>query len=114
MNTTAKILTAAILATSALGVPQNAHAFFGSDSGAASVKRINSEGFRACKALGDRGYTAIVRGLYSNGSERTGSGPFHIRTCFETAAQCERFIGRIRNHVAGIEELRYRKCSPRG
>ena len=83
----------------------------------AAIARINGEGFRACKAMGNSGYTAIARGIISEGGGggRRGSlgQAFQIRTCFKTSSACENFIDRIHHKVGKIDELRYINCKPR-
>lgn len=77
--------------------------------------RLNGEGFRACKALGDSGYTAIVRGTSLNGVSRNGSfGTFNIRSCFETRNECRRFVGSIPHIVPGVNDIHYSSCKARG
>jgi hypothetical protein len=77
--------------------------------------RINSEGFRKCKALGDSGYTAVVRGRSLYNTTRNGDfGQFNIRTCFQTKAACAGFVSRVPNIIRGVFDIQYRACTARG
>ncbi len=77
--------------------------------------RINGEGFRKCKALGDSGYTAIVRGRSVYGGTNNGAfGSFNLRSCFETRAECSRFVGSVPYIVPGVFDIRYSSCKARG
>ncbi|MDJ0614178.1 MAG: hypothetical protein QNJ29_10920 [Rhizobiaceae bacterium] len=84
----------------------------------AAISKINWDGFQACKALGNSGYTAVIRGIHNAASGGTyrngGEARFNIRTCFETAQECERFSSRIHHKVANIEQVWLNRCSPRG
>lgn len=83
----------------------------------AAIQKINWDGFKACKALGKSGYTAVIRGTHnagSSGPDGRGDSPFNIRTCFETASQCDRFTSRIHHKVANIEQLWLNRCYSRG
>ena len=83
----------------------------------AAISKLNWDGFKTCKALGDSGYTAITRGTHSAGSsgpEGRGDSRFDIRTCFKTASACERHVNRIHHKVGNIEQLWLNRCYPRG
>lgn len=82
----------------------------------AAVLKINSDGFRTCKAMGDNGYTAIARGTLGDGGggvHRGGFRYFQVKTCFETQAQCNHFINRIHHRISQIYELKYTNCKSR-
>lgn len=100
---------------SAATVMTSAHAVAPNFPGAA-VAKINGEGFRKCKAMGNSGYTAVARGILGDGGggdRSSGYRNFQIRTCFETRAQCDRFIARIDHRISQIELLRYAGCKSR-
>lgn len=82
------------------------------------VMRIRGEGFRACKAMGNSGYTGIVRGTLLNGGSNTyyssGFARFNIRYCFASRTECTRFVGRIENLVRAVNTVDYRACLARG
>lgn len=84
----------------------------------AAVMHINAEGFRICKAMGDRGHTAIIRGLLGDGGGSIRGGAVHsrfnIRTCFETRAECNHFLDRIHHRVSQIEQIYISRCRARG
>ncbi len=116
MNRFSKLAIAALFVASPLVTMTSAHAVSPNFPSAALLK-INSDGFRTCKALGNSGYTAVARGLLGDGGGgRRGAGdrPFQLRTCFETASQCERFLDRIHHRISQIEQLNYIGCTPRG
>lgn len=82
----------------------------------AAVTKLNGQGFRACKALGDTGYTAIARGILGDGGggdRSSGFRNFQVRFCFKTRGGCENFISRIHHHISQIDLLRVAKCSAR-
>ncbi len=81
--------------------------------GDAAIRRINSDGFRRCNALGNRGFTAIVTGINEGGSGPGATG-FRVHTCFETRAGCENFTQNIGRWVGTINRLRSRGCFARG
>lgn len=117
MNKVSKSIAAGFIAFASLtSVTQSASALNPNFSGAVVVQ-INGQGFRACKAMGNKGYTAVARGLLSDGggggSRGSGFRPFQIRTCFTTSAACERFIDRIHHKIGQIEKLRYAGCKSR-
>lgn len=81
----------------------------------AETVRLNSEGFRKCKAQGNSGYTAIVRGTSLNGATRNGTfGTFSLRSCFQTRAACSNFVNSIPHIVRGINDIHYASCKSRG
>ncbi len=81
----------------------------------AEIVRLKSEGFRNCRALGDSGYTAVVRGTSLFGASRNGSfGNFNLRSCFQTRAECTRFINSIPRIVRGFNDIHYASCTARG
>ncbi|MEO0327384.1 MAG: hypothetical protein AAF217_02170 [Pseudomonadota bacterium] len=116
MRTTSKLVAASfIAAVSMSGATLSAHAV-SPNYPAAAVAKINGEGFRICKSMGDSGYTAVARGILGDGGggdNTSGFRNFQIRTCFETRAQCEHFIDRIHHRISQIENLRYAGCSAR-
>ncbi len=76
--------------------------------------RLNGEGFRKCKAQGDSGYTAIVRGTSLNGTSRNGAfGSFNLRSCFHTRAEYSRFVNSIPHIVRGVNDIHYASCKAR-
>ena len=113
MKPFARLLTAAVIAGSALASPATASAQ-SSGFGTYDVKQLSNEGFQSCRALGDSGYAATAAGILNNAGGRDGERPFRVRVCFETASQCERFVGRIYQHIADIYILRHANCTPRG
>lgn len=113
MKTIAKMTSVGVLVFGALAsslIP--AHSAYPKSNGAA-ITKINFEGFQKCNSFGDRGYSATAGGIVDQGSARSGLRTFQIRTCFETRAQCEHFLGRIHHTISGIEELRYSNCKAR-
>ncbi len=111
-NARVAIVIASILAATA----GPAHALFNNKNFPGStVARINGEGFRICKAMGDNGYSAVARGYLSDGGGQREGGfrYFQIRTCFETHSQCEHFISRIHHQISGIQRLDYLRCKSR-
>ena len=77
--------------------------------------RLNGEGFRKCKAQGNSGYTAIVRGTSLYGATRNGDfGTFNLRSCFQTRAECSRFVSSIPQIVRGVNDIHYASCKARG
>lgn len=115
MNRFSKLAFSALLVASPLATISSAQAISPNFPSAALLK-INSDGFRTCKALGNSGYTAVARGLLGDGGGgRRGAGnrPFQLRTCFETASQCEHFLDRIHHRISQIEQLNYIGCSSR-
>lgn len=113
MKKTATLLTTALVAGLALAAPGQALAQ-SSGIGSYDVKQLSNEGRDSCRALGDSGYTATARGILNGAGGRNGDLPFNVRVCFETASQCERFAGRIHQHISDILVLRHASCSPRG
>ena len=113
MTSSSKILSALLFASAVLVAPASVSARTTGDGGH-DVKRLSSEGFAACRALGDSGYTGIATGIISGTSSRTGESAFRVRVCFRTASQCQRFISRIRHHISDVQTIRYTNCSPRG
>ncbi len=115
MKTMAKALTIAIVASAPFAASlQSAQA---RDDIFAETNRINYNGFQKCQELGNTGYKASAAGysLDGGGGIRSGSGVgFRINTCFETKAQCERFIDRIHHHVTTIQRLYHAGCFARG
>lgn len=102
MITASPILTAA--STSYAAIP-----------GRGAITKINSEGFRKCKAFdasGTKAWTANAKGRLEDGSGGF-LDIFNIKTCFTTKAECNKFISRIHHHVLAIEELRYARCKVR-
>ncbi len=115
MNTIRKFVMASIIglspiATTAYAVSPNFPT--------AAVLHINAEGFQICKAMGDNGHTAKIRGLLGDGGGGYRGGSvyhtFSIRTCFETRAQCNHFLDRIHHKVSQIEQINYSRCKARG
>jgi len=84
----------------------------------AVVIKLNGEGFRACRRMGDTGFTALTEGELTDGSGggvyTEGFKRFRIRSCFETIKGCERFVNRIENIVPGVYEVYLRRCTQRG
>jgi len=84
----------------------------------AVVIKLNGEGFRACRRMGDTGFTGLAEGELTDGSGggvySEGFKRFRIRTCFETIKSCERFVNRIENIVPGVYEVYLRRCTQRG
>ncbi|MEM9333182.1 MAG: hypothetical protein AAGA53_17805 [Pseudomonadota bacterium] len=116
MNRLVKIAAAGVVAVSAgLGPTASAFAVAPNFPGAA-VAKINGEGFRRCKSLGNSGYTAVARGILGDGGggdRSSGFRQFQIRTCFETRFECDRFIARIDHRISQIEQLHYAGCKSR-
>ena len=82
------------------------------------IVRTNSQGFKICRDLkrdGSAYWRATASGLLNDGDSTRGGGggPFHISTCFTSRSKCERWVGRIRHLVRGIEQLRHAGCSAR-
>jgi hypothetical protein len=91
------------------------HAFSG--KAVYNVNKLQNQGFRACKALGDTGYTGVVRGTTLNGtslfSER-GFPKFYVRSCFETKAECTGYVNTFAKRLIGVNEISYRSCKRTG
>lgn len=116
MKTLAKLAAIGALALAPALSTGSAHAVSANFTEAA-IQKINWDGFQTCKALGRSGYTAVARGNHSaggGGNFRGGYNSFQIRTCFETANQCNRFLDRIHHKVANIENFHYIGCKARG
>lgn len=82
-----------------------------------NVNELKGQGFRACKAQGDTGYTAIVRGTTLNESSifnEQGFGRFYVRSCFETKAECKSYVNNFTKLLAGVNEIKYTSCTLRG
>ncbi len=81
----------------------------------AETVRLNSEGFRKCKAQGNSGYTAIVRGTSLFGATRNADfGTFSLRSCFQTRAACSNFVNSIPHIIRGVNDIHYASCKARG
>ena len=108
------IVTALFAATSLITMNQTIHAANPNFAGA-TIARLNGEGFRTCKAMSNSGYTAVVRGIVSEGGGESsgGSQVFQVRTCFKTSSTCEHFLKRIHHTIGKIEKIRYLKCKSR-
>lgn len=82
-----------------------------------NIGELKGEGFRACKAQGNSGYTAIVRGTtLDEGSlfVEEGFGTFYVRSCFQTQAQCKSYVKSFAKRLAGVNEIKYTSCKSRG
>ncbi len=116
MKQISKIIAAGVFAAASFSAMlQPANAVSANFPGAA-VSKINSQGFKTCKAMGDSGYTAVARGILGDGGGGVNSGGFRyfqIRTCFKTSAACEKFIKRIDHKISQIERLNYAGCKSR-
>jgi len=115
MSPFSKTIAASLLALSPMIASGTAHAT-APNFPSAAVLKINSDGFRACKALGGNGYTATARGVLGDGGggdRSSGFRAFQIRTCFESRAQCVRFVDRIHHRVSQIEQLYHIGCKSR-
>ena len=66
MKTLSKIIAVAALALGPALSAGAAHAISPNYTEAA-ISKLNWDGFKACKALGDSGYTAVTRGTHSAG-----------------------------------------------
>ena len=116
MKQASKFLAACILAVAPMTNVANAASSSDANFPSAAVSKINSQGFRICRAMGNSGYTAVARGILGDGGgglRSAGFRQFQVRTCFETAAACERFIDRIDHRISQIEQLYYAGCKPR-
>ncbi len=111
MNPIKNIIKASLFA-SALALTTQSASAVSPNFPAAAIAKINSDGFQICKALGSRGFTATARGTVESGG-RGSSRYFQVRTCFESASNCQHFINRIHHSVGRIDELRYAACSSR-
>jgi len=103
------------VAASLTSVMQPAHAISANFPGAV-VTKLNSQGFKKCKSMGDSGYTAVARGILGDGGGGYRGGgfrSFQIRTCFTTSAACNKFIDRIDHKISQIEQLYYAGCKSR-
>ncbi len=81
-----------------------------------TISKINGEGFRICKSMGNSGYSAVARGTVNDSGgffNDAGFRYFQVRTCFQTRAKCDHFISRIHHTIAGIERLSYAGCESR-
>lgn len=116
MKQVSKIIAAGFFAAASLtSMTQSANAVSANYPGAA-VAKINGQGFRTCKAMGDSGYTAVARGILGDGGGGSNSGGFRyfqVRTCFKTSSACDKFINRIDHKISQIEELYYAGCKSR-
>ena len=116
MSKYTNIASACILALGMMGgAATSANAVAPNFPGAA-VMKINSDGFRICRAMGNTGYSAVARGILGDGGggHRTaGFRHFQIRTCFRSRAQCEHFLDRIHHRISQIEQLHYIGCKSR-
>ena len=82
-----------------------------------NINELQGEGFRACRAQGNTGYTAIVRGTTLNESSifnENGFGKFYIRSCFQTKAECSNYVKSFTKRLAGVNEISYTSCKSRG
>ena len=116
MNATRNILFAAVVGLTPVTTTTTAHAV-SPNFPTAAVMHINAEGFRACKAMGNSGHTAVIRGILGDGGGNIRSAGYHtfnIRTCFQTSSQCNYFLDRIHHKVSQIEQINYSRCSSRG
>lgn len=78
-----------------------------------NVNKLQGEGFRACKAQGDTGYTAKVRGTTLNGTSlisENGFAKFYVRSCFQTKAECNNYVKTFTKRLAGVNEISYTSC----
>ena len=108
----AVVLAAAPLATSLTP----AQATIPVNSASAQIVKINGEGFRACRALGKNGFKASVSGISDDGGggdRSAGFRYFRVNNCFETRAQCNKFLDRIHHKVPGIYKIHYIACKAR-
>ncbi|MEM7216404.1 MAG: hypothetical protein AAF423_12755 [Pseudomonadota bacterium] len=116
MKNIVKLTAAAVIALgTAAAATSSAYAVAPNFPGAA-VAKINGEGFRKCKSLGSSGYTAVARGILGDGGggdRSSGFRNFQVRTCFETRAQCDRWIDRIDHKISQIEHLHFIRCKAR-
>ncbi len=82
-----------------------------------NVNKLQSEGFRACKAQGDTGYTARIRGTTLNGTSlfsEKGFPKFYVTSCFQTKAECSNYVKTFKNRLAGVNEISHTSCKRRG
>ena len=86
-----------------------------------SLTKLQNDGFRACRAQGKTGFTAVVRGTSSAGFEgsrglgRSGSdAKFSLRYCFASLNECQRFVSRAGHIISDVQDIRYRSCDRRG
>ena len=109
-KTLGALITSAMLAITM--VPFTTHV--ASAAATANTAKLNGEGFRNCKAQGDTGYTAIVRGLSSAKSTRNGDfGKFYLRNCFQTKAECKSYVKNVPNILLGVSSITYSSCKAR-
>ena len=111
MNTATRTIIAAAFAAPLLGLVPT-----GADAAQRSIAKTQNDGYRACQALGNSGYTGIVRGerLYAlDGIAGGKKKSFSIRYCFESRAKCSHFINRIKHTVRNVETIRYSTCERR-
>ena len=89
--------------------------FSSADARGTSLTKLQNEGFRACRAQGRSGYTAVVKGKRDPAyyGVRGGTDNFSLRYCFPSRSQCERFISRAMIEIRDVQEIRYRSCEPR-
>ncbi len=83
-------------------------------AGPGQTVHLNGEGRRACRALKAQPATywdAKVRGRYLD--TYAGTDRFVVRYCFETKAQCLRFVGGFKHIVQNVEKISYARCEPR-
>ncbi len=115
MNTAMKKTLKTALASAILSISIIPTTAISSHAKSVEPTRINGEGFRKCKAQGDSGYTAIIRGRSLYTAPRNGDfGLFNVRSCFQTKAQCVNFVRNVPRHIRGVYDIQYSSCKARG
>ena len=117
MKKVSNLIVASLIALAPLAsMTQSASSAIRGSAGAVIVK-INSDGFRTCKANRNNGsasYRGKVRGFLIDGSgggnNSDGNTYFQVTTCFETAKSCKKWAKRITNIVPNINYVTYQDC----
>ncbi|MGI9351749.1 MAG: hypothetical protein ACR2O3_09320 [Rhizobiaceae bacterium] len=116
MSKYTNIASACVLALGMIGSAVTSANAIAPNFPGAAVAKINGEGFRICRAMGNSGYSAVARGILGDGGggdRSSGYRSFQIRTCFQSRAQCEHFLDRIHHRISQIEQLHYIGCKSR-
>jgi len=87
-------------------------------SGEATVVKLNSEGFDACRDLrGSRHFKGTISGQLTDGARAnirsSGFNPFRVNYCFSNASDCETFVGNFSRVVPGVYDIRFASCRAR-
>ena len=98
------IAIAALTAAPLFFATTNAHASY-------EAGKINFEGLKICKELGNTGWVGTARG-HTSYADQYDAGLFNVRTCFKTKAECLNFVNRIEHHIYPVDVVTYRGCKP--